>query len=48
VRDWVLGVVGAVFLFTLLLAIPLRSTRRRSSVAAVEGERATLGEDDDD
>jgi GT2 family glycosyltransferase len=48
VRDWVLGVIGAVFLITVLLAIPLRGTRRRSSVASVEGERATLGEDDDD
>jgi GT2 family glycosyltransferase len=46
-RSWVLGGLGAIFLITLLLAIPLRGTRRRSSVATVEGERATLGEDDD-
>ncbi len=46
-RDWILGGLGAVFLVTLLLAIPLRGTRRRTSVATVDGERATLGEDDD-
>jgi hypothetical protein len=48
VRAWILGVLGGVFLITVLLAIPLRTGRRRSSVATVEGERATLGEDDDD
>ena len=48
VRSWVLGGLGVVFLITALLAIPLRGTRRRSSVATVAGERATLGEDDDD
>jgi hypothetical protein len=46
-RAWILGVLGGVFLITILLAIPLRGTRRRTSVATVEGERATLGEDDD-
>ena len=47
VRAWILGVLGGVFLITVLLAIPLRGTRRRRSVATVEGEHATLGEDDD-
>jgi GT2 family glycosyltransferase len=48
IRDWVLGAIGGVFLITVLLAIPLRGTRRRTSVATIEGERATLGEDDDE
>jgi GT2 family glycosyltransferase len=48
VREWILGVLGGVFLITVLLAIPLRGTRRRTSVAAVGGEHASLGEDDDD
>jgi hypothetical protein len=48
VRAWVLGIQGVILLITVLLAIPLRGTRRRSSVATVEGERATLGEDGDD
>jgi hypothetical protein len=47
IRTWVLGGLGAIFLITVLLAIPLRGTQRRSSVATVDGERATLGEDDD-
>ncbi len=47
-RTWVLGVLGGIFLITVLLAIPLRGTRRRGSVATATGERATLGEDDDD
>jgi hypothetical protein len=47
VRTWILSGLGAIFLITILLAIPLRGTRRRSSVATVDGERATLGEDDD-
>jgi hypothetical protein len=46
-RAWILGGLGGVFLITILLAIPLRGTRRWRSVATVEGERATLGEDDD-
>jgi GT2 family glycosyltransferase len=46
-RTWILGGLGIVFAITLLLAIPLRGGRRRTSVATVEGERATLGEDDD-
>jgi hypothetical protein len=46
-RTWILGGLGIVFAITLLLAIPLRGSRRRTSVATVEGERATLGEDDD-
>jgi hypothetical protein len=48
VRAWILGIQGAILLITILLAIPLRGTRRRSSVATVDGERATLGEDDDE
>jgi hypothetical protein len=48
VRAWILGIQGGILLVTVLLAVPLRGTRRRSSVASVEGERATLGEDDDD
>jgi hypothetical protein len=48
VRTWILGVQGGIILITVLLAVPLRGTRRRSTVASVEGERATLGEDDDD
>jgi GT2 family glycosyltransferase len=47
VRDWVLGGLGVVFLITLLLAVPIRGARRRTSVATVTEERATLGEDDD-
>jgi GT2 family glycosyltransferase len=47
VRTWILGGLGVIFLVTVLLAIPLRGTRRRSSVATLEGEHATLGEDDD-
>jgi hypothetical protein len=46
-RTWILGGLAGIFLITVLLAIPLRGTRRRSTVAAVEGEHATLGEDDD-
>ncbi|HEX4443417.1 MAG TPA: glycosyltransferase family 2 protein [Galbitalea sp.] len=46
-RSWVLGGLGAVFLLALLLAVPIRGGRRRSSVATVTDERATLGEDDD-
>jgi GT2 family glycosyltransferase len=48
VRAWILGSIGGVFLITILIAIPLRGTRRRTSVATALGERATLGEDDDD
>jgi GT2 family glycosyltransferase len=47
VRSWILGGLGVIFLITILLAVPLRGTRRRSSVATDVGERATLGEDDD-
>lgn len=47
VRDWVLGGIGLIFLVTLLLAVPIRGVRRRSSVATITDERATLGEDDD-
>jgi GT2 family glycosyltransferase len=47
VRTWVLAGQGVIFLITVLLAIPLRGTRRRTSIATVEGEHATLGEDDD-
>jgi GT2 family glycosyltransferase len=47
VRDWVLGGLGLVFLITLLLAVPIRGGRRRTSIATVTDERATLGEDDD-
>jgi GT2 family glycosyltransferase len=47
-RDWILGAIGAVFLITILLAIPLRGTRRRTSVASVDREHASLGEDDDE
>jgi GT2 family glycosyltransferase len=47
IRTWILSGLGAIFLITVLLAIPLRGTRRRTSVATVDGERATLGEDDD-
>jgi hypothetical protein len=47
VRSWILGGLGAIFLITVLLAIPLRGGRRRTSIATVDGERATLGEDDD-
>jgi GT2 family glycosyltransferase len=47
IRTWILVGLGGVFLITILLAIPLRGGRRRSSVATGEGERATLGEDDD-
>jgi GT2 family glycosyltransferase len=47
VRDWVLGGLGLVFLLTILLAVPIRGARRRTSVATVTEERATLGEDDD-
>jgi GT2 family glycosyltransferase len=46
-RTWILGGLGGIFLITILLAIPLRGTRRRSSIATDNGERATLGEDDD-
>jgi hypothetical protein len=46
-RDWILGGLAAIFLITVLLAIPLRGTRRRSSIAIDDAERATLGEDDD-
>ncbi|MDQ1545790.1 MAG: hypothetical protein QOH69_694 [Actinomycetota bacterium] len=48
VRAWILGSIGGVFLITILIAIPLRGTRRRTSIATALGERATLGEDDDD
>ncbi len=47
VRSWVLGGLGVVFFITLLLAIPIRGGRRRTSIATVNEERATLGEDDD-
>jgi len=47
VRTWILSGLGVVFLITILLAVPLRGTRRRSSIANVDEERATLGEDDD-
>jgi GT2 family glycosyltransferase len=47
VRAWVLTGLGIVFAITLLLAIPLRGSRRRTSIATVNGEHATLGEDDD-
>jgi GT2 family glycosyltransferase len=46
-RTWVLGGLALVFLLTLLLAVPIRGARRRSSIATVTDERATLGEDDD-
>jgi GT2 family glycosyltransferase len=46
-RNWVLGGLALVFLLTLLLAVPIRGGRRRSSIATVTDERATLGEDDD-
>ena len=46
-RTWILSGLGVVFLITVLLAIPIRGGRRRTSVATSEGERATLGEDDD-
>jgi len=48
IRSWVLAALGFVFLITVLLAVPIRGGRRRSSVATVTDERATLGEDDDD
>jgi GT2 family glycosyltransferase len=47
VRTGILSGLGVIFLITVLLAIPLRGSRRRSSVATAEGEHATLGEDDD-
>jgi GT2 family glycosyltransferase len=47
IRTWILGGLGAVFLITVLLAIPLRGGRRRRSMATAPGEHATLGEDDD-
>jgi GT2 family glycosyltransferase len=47
IRTWVLGGLGIVFLLTLLLAVPIRGVRRKSSVATITDERATLGEDDD-
>jgi GT2 family glycosyltransferase len=47
VRTWVLGGLAIVFILTLLLAIPIRGGRRRTSIATVTDERATLGEDDD-
>jgi GT2 family glycosyltransferase len=46
-RTWILGGLGIVFVLTILLAIPIRGGRRRTSVATDPGERATLGEDDD-
>ena len=46
-RTWILGGLGIVFLLTLLLAVPIRGGRRRTSVATITDERATLGEDDD-
>jgi GT2 family glycosyltransferase len=46
-RVWILGVTALVFFVTVLLAIPTRGRRRRSSIATTHGERATLGEDDD-
>jgi GT2 family glycosyltransferase len=45
-REWYLWILGAVFLITLLLAIPTRSSRRRASVVRADDEHATLGEDD--
>jgi GT2 family glycosyltransferase len=46
-RTWYLAALGVVFLITLLLAVPTRSTRRRATVVSADDERATLGEDDD-
>jgi hypothetical protein len=46
-RTWILSGLGVVFLITLLLAVPIRGGRRRTSIATITDERATLGEDDD-
>jgi GT2 family glycosyltransferase len=46
-RTIVLGGQVLVFLVTVLLAIPTRGRRRRSTVTAAPDARATLGEDDD-
>jgi GT2 family glycosyltransferase len=47
VREWVVGSMAAVFVLTLLLAIPNARRRRRSTVSGAGEEHANLGEDDD-